>query len=234
MHYYDSHCHLLAIDSTQNNLLSIIPSIVLDDIVALSVLDRDKYKIGAGLHPWYVGDINIEQYEILLESHINQYAPDAIGEVGLDKLKPNYAKQCEIFEVSCKLAHKYNLPLIIHCVRAYSDVLHYISKYQVSGIVHAFNQNLTIAQELINKGMYLGVGSLLDKSVTLQNVVKNIDSRFILLESDAPYMVNSSQYTQDIAKLIAKIKDCNESEYLENSFSSIKSLFNHANPTKYN
>jgi len=111
-----------------------------------------------GIHPWDVHVINnkLPDFEHLVQ-HPNCLA---IGECGLDKVcKSDYRQQRYYLTEQLQLALKYQKPVIIHCVKAYDDVIGickpYLSKIPV--IMHGFNKTDELAKQLINKGFYLSV-----------------------------------------------------------------------------
>jgi len=111
----------------------------------------------------------------------------AIGECGLDKnIATPLPLQQEIFLKHIHLAETLELPLIIHCVKAYSEVIHLrkITKSKQLWILHGFRKNLKIAQECITHGIALSFGSSLTYSPQLQEVFQNIPPEYRFFESD--------------------------------------------------
>ncbi len=109
-----------------------------------------------GIHPRYPEQASYAQ----LESFAAQRNVLAIGECGLDKLcDTEWSLQENIFREQIELANRLGKPLIIHCVRAYSECIHLLSAAKVPVIFHGFNRNLRIAQMLLDQGFYLSVGA---------------------------------------------------------------------------
>ena len=167
----DSHCHLEALESMpygyQQHIL--IPAITLDNAEQLyqyRILNKHA-KIGIGLHPWLIDTIaDKQELNEKLETLVQKYQPDFIGECGLDYHKPNIELQRQYLKIHIQIANKYNLPIILHCVKAYSDLIGTLKEFSHpnGGIVHAFNGSIEIAYELIKQNMLLGIGSILSKS----------------------------------------------------------------------
>lgn len=109
-----------------------------------------------GIHPRYPEKASYEQLEVFSgQKHVL-----AIGECGLDKLcDTEWSLQENIFRQQIALANKLEKPLIIHCVRAYSECIHLLSAAKVPVIFHGFNRNQRIAKMLLDKGYYLSVGA---------------------------------------------------------------------------
>ena len=190
---YDSHCHLTAIGTDPRQFKIALPAITLADGPDLLNyrLQNPSAKIGCGVHPWQVNEINdLTALKTSLIQQINQLSPDFIGETGLDALKPNLALQLEVFKIHLELAAQFQLPIIIHCVRAYNQLLSILARFPgIRGVVHAFNGNRQLAQQLRQKNMYLGVGSIiLNPTSQLAKSAAELPFEQLLLESDAPYM----------------------------------------------
>jgi TatD DNase family protein len=191
---YDSHCHQEAFRNNPTFNLTVIPSITLDDIDTL-VSIRNKYnnvKIGFGIHPWEIDSKKSLSVSMqALQEAIVKFKPDFIGEIGLDKLKANFALQIEYFTAQFKLAKTNNLPIIVHCVQAYNELLQIIKKINFMlpnlGIIHAYNNSEIMAQQLIQLGFYLGIGGLIQQQSKISKCVHLLPLEKLLIESDAPY-----------------------------------------------
>lgn len=196
---YDSHCHLEYVQTLSNHQTpAIIPGVCLYDINKLVELRRKYpiYKIGLGLHPWFINDYISDQKSYTqalliknLSNLVRMNLPDFIGEIGLDKYRENFDKQIDIFDAQLQVAQKFNLPVIIHCVRAYNEVLLMLRKYNIRrGIIHGFNANEIIARKFYSNGFLLGIGSNITKTSLITKSIRDIPLQYIVLESDAPYM----------------------------------------------
>lgn len=109
-----------------------------------------------GLHPRYPDLASYDQ----LEAYAAQKNVLAIGECGLDKLcDTEWSLQEQLFRQQTALANKLDKPLIIHCVRAYSECIQLLTAAKVPVIFHGFNRKLHIAQLLLAKGFYLSIGA---------------------------------------------------------------------------
>lgn len=126
----------------------------------------DSNFVSVGLHPWHVK-------RLTMESDIQQviaYAEDknvvAIGEIGLDKTTDcPWEDQVEAFERQLSVAASVEKPVILHCVRAYSEILAYRKRSDLKApwIFHWFNENIRIAETLIRRNCYLSFGHMLFK-----------------------------------------------------------------------
>ena len=158
----------------------------------------------------------------------------AIGEIGLDYHfdKENSEKQKEMFERQLKLALDTNMPVVIHSRDAHMDTMDILKKYNPKGIVHCFSGSVETAKEIVNMGMYIGIGG----AVTFKNaknrlkVAEYVPLSSLVLETDAPYMTPEpfrgkrcdSSHIKYTAQKIADVKGISVDEVLlaakENAF----------------
>lgn len=141
----------------------------------------EKY-FSIGVHPWDA-DLNISFSEF--ESVIQNINCLAIGECGLDKLKgPDLEIQKTIFISQLDLAVKYQMPVIIHCVKAFDELIEVCQAYhsKVPLIIHGFNKSSQLAKQLIDKGFYISWHhSVFDKT---EYDLSQISLNKIFLETD--------------------------------------------------
>lgn len=148
--------------------------------------DRVKY-YSYGVHPWHVdGD-----YGDALE-HLKEIAQEkgclAIGECGLDKnCDVDFALQEKVFVAQIKLANKLKKPLIIHCVKAFNELINCLNHNdnQVPVIIHGFNNNENIARVLTEEGYYFSFGkALLGFESNAAKAIKTVGRKRFFLETD--------------------------------------------------
>ena len=137
----------------------------------------------------------------------------AIGEIGLDYYyKPKGTakkelfkqKQKEVFIQQLEMAEELNLPVIIHCRMAHTDVIDILKsqitnpKLQINskskiqnlkprGVIHCFTGTWQEAQKYLELGFYLGINGIIFK-LDLDEVIKNCPLDKILVETDCPYL----------------------------------------------
>ncbi|MDR2775551.1 MAG: TatD family hydrolase [Tannerella sp.] len=173
-----------------------------------------KIYFAVGIHPW--------QPDIHLMNKVREYAAmpsvAAIGETGLDKItakeENNFRLQQELFAAHVRLAEELGKPLIIHCVKAWDELLHVRKSIRptVPWVIHGFRGNDVLAERLINAGLYLSFGA--DINPTALKTVWG--KRRLFAETD-----NKNIHIRDIYKRIAEnlnITDENLSEAIETSF----------------
>ena len=239
----DTHCHLsiedydnldeLIDEMNKNNILAINNGCNLKSNEEVLELERNNIYKAIGFHPEEVDNIPNDYIEYI-ERNIDKIV--AIGEIGLDYhyTKDNKEKQIEIFENQLKLAEKYNKPVIVHSRDAINDTYEILKKYKVVGSIHAFSGSLEMANKFIKLGFKLGIGGVITfKNCNLKDVVREIDLKNILLETDSPYMTpvpfrgkkNSPLYLKYIANFIAEIKEISVEEVYKITSENASKLF---------
>ncbi len=156
----------------------------------------------AGIHPWCVKE-NMDNEISALKNALTLRNVLAIGECGLDKIcANNFQLQKKLFAVQISLANEMQKPMIIHCVKAYEEVLEELKKEIVSVpvIFHGFNKSKELAARIIKEGYFLSFGKDLFRQ-EIQNVFAELSIEKIFLETD-----NSEISIQEIYLQAAAIK----------------------------
>ena len=107
----------------------------------------------AGVHPWAAGKVDMAWALEYLSS-----APVvAIGEVGLDyAVDVDHHTQTAVFRSQLEVAQRRCLPIIIHCVRAYNDILSILKDYVLHAVIfHGYIGSPEQTREIFKRGYYL-------------------------------------------------------------------------------
>lgn len=140
-----------------------------------------------GLHPWYITTETRNTELNLLEQWCGHGQVLAIGECGLDKIcTTNFSLQHDVFIEQLHLANKIGKPLILHCVKAYEEILQLLNSQpvHVPVIFHGFSrQSIPLAQKITGKGYYISVGKALQLA-KMQLLLKALPIQNIFLETD--------------------------------------------------
>lgn len=163
-----------------------------------------------GLHPWDIAKVELFNLsEELAQQAVNLNAI-AIGEIGLDKfIDTDFKKQEEIFKSQLNVAKQLQKPVIIHCVKAFSDLIRIkkTNDTDTPWIIHGYRKNIEIATSLLKAGCYLSFGNALLKNEKLQKVFQNIPENKFFLETD-----NSDITIEDIYTKAAVLKKMDTEE----------------------
>jgi TatD DNase family protein len=144
---------------------------------------RQKGYYSIGLHPWYIDEHWKHDFE-QLRMYASHPHVKAIGECGLDKVcSTDFTLQQQAFEQQIQLANAVHKPLILHCVKAYEEVLQQLKQATVPVVFHGFNKSKELALQLTNAGYYLSFGKALEQQ-HLQEVLKAIPKEKFFLETD--------------------------------------------------
>ena len=109
-----------------------------------------------------------------------------IGECGLDGLlNVDDEIQGNVFQRQIEFANEINKPVIIHCVRRFSQLISFQKEAKVPLIIHGFNKRKTIGDELQKHDFYLSFGKSVLQNVNLQEFVKQFPTEKLFLETDA-------------------------------------------------
>lgn len=149
-----------------------------------------------GIHPWDVHLPDLQAQWAYVEKMSAKPEVVMIGEAGLDLTsRASLSVQAEIFERHCQLAETLQKPLIIHCVRAFSELIQIRKqrKTTVPWIIHGFNANPEIARQLQKYDFYFSLGSALLRSESNASHVLNAlpENRFFLETDDADSSIQS-------------------------------------------
>lgn len=141
-----------------------------------------------GLHPWEVNRETCYNQLEHLAVVMHEKRCIAIGECGLDKLcDADFGLQQEVFVEQIRLANKVNKPLIIHCVKAFNELINCLNlnDNKVPVIIHGFNNNENIARVLVNEGCYFSFGkALLGYESNAAKAIINVGRKRFFLETD--------------------------------------------------
>ena len=140
-----------------------------------------------GIHPWFINKNKIEAELLILAKKLQHKNCVALGECGLDKvIKTDFELQKTVFKKQIQLSEKYQKPLIIHCVKAYQDIVELKKELNPTQVwlVHGFNKNWQVAQSLLKNGILLSFGTAIINHKKLQEVVAKVPLEKLFLETD--------------------------------------------------
>lgn len=140
-----------------------------------------------GIHPWHLND---ENHKLLLGRVIKAAGnPDValIGEAGFDRVRgPSMELQKRVFEEQVSIAAGNDKPVVIHCVRAWDELLssHKRLRPEIPWLVHGFHGKEDLARQLISKGMYLSLWFEFVMRPEAAPLLKSVPGNRIFLETD--------------------------------------------------
>lgn len=123
-----------------------------------------------GLHPWNVTDSwhdDIDKVECQIKTFLANESMCLVGECGLDRLyNATYQQQLDAFKAQVEISERHRLPMIIHCVKAWDDLLRLRRSASLPWVIHGFRGKPTQLWQLLNHdclisfGFYYNIDSL--------------------------------------------------------------------------
>lgn len=141
-----------------------------------------------GVHPWHINPLNYYAQIKKMENIISKENAIFIGECGLDKLKcADFKLQQTVFQLQINLAIKFQKPMILHCVKAFDEIL-VMLKNKVSPdkvIFHGFHKSPEMAFDLTGKGYSISLGkTLFLQPDRMKTVFEKVNHVKIFFETD--------------------------------------------------
>lgn len=237
--FIDTHCHLsrddyenleIIIEEMKDNLIIVSGCSDKTNIEVLELIEKYPNIYGTlGIHPDEVDNLSGDSFKII-ENNLNNPKIVGVGEIGLDYYwrKDNKERQIEVFEKQIEIAKKYKKTIVIHSRDSINDILNIIKRFNLKDekvVIHCFSSSLEVAKELVKYDIKLGIGGVLTfkNNNKLVEVVKNIDLKNLLLETDSPYLSpepyrgkqNKPSNCYIVAQKIAQIKEADIEEVLD-------------------
>lgn len=154
-----------------------------------------------GLHPWHLESVEKTRQSMqFVEEALRSDNCLAVGEAGLDKIcKSPWELQIDAFLQQIHLAQEYQKPVIIHCVKAYNELLK-IRKEMTAPtpwIFHGFHSSNQMAIQLLQAGCVLSFGkSLFSGNDKLIQLFISLDEDAFFLETDDEPLTIKEVYEQ--------------------------------------
>lgn len=158
-----------------------------------------------GIHPWHINPENWKEELAIIEEKIQLENCLALGECGLDKRRETPMElQIEIFEAQLLLAQKYQMPVVIHCVAAFQELIVLKQKLNttVPLVIHGFSKSEELALQLLKNGFYISFGKYLLRNPELQMVFELVPDDRFFLETDT-----IEEGIEEVYALAAKYKN---------------------------
>ena len=167
--------------------------------------ENGKAYFSMGIHPLYIDATAEEKLkEIGLAAATGKIV--AVGECGLDRNSPvSMEVQQDLFGRQAELAARYDLPLIIHGVRAIPELIAVYKKCpsHCKWIMHGFNNRREILQDLLQHGFYISAGRhVMEIGSNVYRLLPEIPDNQILIETD-----NSDFTIEEIYQSVARRKE---------------------------
>lgn len=190
------------------------------EIISLedSGLAPDDLLFSSGIHPANAD----RESRFLIPGHPNCLA---IGECGLDRLIGiPLSVQQTVFEEQIALSEKWELPLVLHCVKAWNEVAQTKKrlKPQQTWIFHGFRKT-ALLENVLNEGLMISIGTAVLYDQKLQDIISSIPDDRLFLETDS----DKQHSIEEVYAKIAALKKISTEQLEMLIFNNFKRTFRH-------
>lgn len=170
-----------------------------------------------GIHPWHALGADIATIESKAAD------ADAIGEIGLDfACAVSREEQERIFRVQLAIAERLRKPVVLHCVRAFEEVMRVLRDFHLSAVIfHGFIGSKEQAQRAVAEGYYLSFGERTFRSPKTIAAMRNIPLSHLFVETD-----ESSTPIEAIYEKIAELRGISIAELAAATEENYNRIFN--------
>lgn len=205
---FDAHCHFdfPEFDGRRETILTAMSGAGIQGLVIPGVRQTDWARVCAtaaadnrlhycvGIHPWFVAEHDLASSMEALEGYLRRehQIPVALGECGLDALRPDPERQRAFFDAQIHLAMTVDMPLVVHSVRAHEEVYLALKRARFEGpcLIHGFSGSYEQASRFAERGFFLGIGGVIThfRARKTRDTVARLPLSSLVLETDAPDM----------------------------------------------
>lgn len=188
-----------------------------------------------GLHPWVAAGLT----ETEIDSQLQELSKirtklRALGETGIDAMpkyfsEPMQRAQRHAFASQLRLAREWEVPLVLHVVRAHDEVLarlEYSGPFPRGGLVHAFSGSAETAKRYIELGFVISLGPHASRPgyKDLKSAIPALPAETFVLETDSPDQMEEPTGVVRVAETVAALRNTSADEILEQSTKNLKKL----------
>ncbi len=235
LEWVDTHTHLFTSDFDQDRGETVARAV--EAGVGLLVLANiDEHSIGRmdemlgtyeccvgslGIHPTDVTEDWRKQMRVVERAYARGGRYVAVGEVGLDLYwdKSLFREQVAAFTYELEWAREIGKPVLIHArnaIREVLDILRNAPFDEIPVVLHAYNGGMEEWRDAMAlPAVWLGIGGIATyKNGLSHELIKSLDLRRTLLETDSPYLPptphrgrrNESAYVPFVGEHLAQVR----------------------------
>ena len=170
-----------------------------------------------GVHPWHALNGDISAVEA------GAVEVDAIGEVGLDfACDVPRERQISLFRAQLAIAERVGKPVVLHCVRAFEEVMKILSEHRLSAVIfHGFIGSKEQAQRAVSEGYYLSFGERTFHSPKTVEAMRSTPLSHLFVETD-----ESTTPIEEIYTKIAALRGISTTELSIATKENFSRIFN--------
>jgi len=205
LRFYDAHNHLQdeRLSPELESIMAVLErepiakmvvngSCELDWPAVLALARRSSQVIPSfGYHPWYVKECS-PAWQTELIRFLDQ-VPSAIGEIGLDRWIDDHDINLQetVFSWQLRLAADRNLPVSIHCLKAWGklfEILEAGPRPKCGFVLHSFGGPQEMVSKLAQLGAYFSLPGHFahERKARQRETFKHVPADRFLIETDAP------------------------------------------------
>ena len=232
----DSHCHLI-FENFEKDLEDVflrlrskgIKKLVhacceFTEIPKLKKISHEFNEIyySVGLHPLEAKKWKLNSQSLLRKSAQEDKRVVAIGELGLDFFKnDNKSQQIEALIPQMELACEIDLPVIIHCRDAATEMIEICNDLSKKGkcpkgVLHCWTGTPKEMNQFLDLGFYISFSGIVTfpKAQEIHDCAKMVPNDRYLIETDSPFLApvphrgkrNEPAFVENVANFIANLR----------------------------
>jgi TatD DNase family protein len=195
----------------------------------------------AGIHPNHVAEAAPGDWDTVV-ALAEAGRVVAIGETGLDRHWHDtpFPQQEDYFNRHLELAHRLDLPVIIHCREADADVLRLLRAVferhgPLRGVLHSFAGSAELAETGLAVGLHLSFSGVLTykNAAEVRTAAARVPLDRLLIETDCPYLApvpqrgqrNEPAFVAHTADVLARVRSLAVSELAAQTTTNARRLF---------
>ncbi len=251
----DSHCHLIFqnfekdLDEVLLRLRSrgvkklVHACCELTEIPKLKKLSHEFNEIyySVGLHPLEANKWELGSKSLLRKSAQEDKRVVAIGELGLDFFKSNNkTQQIDALIPQMDLAYELDLPVIIHCRDAASEMFEICNELSKNGkcpkgVLHCWTGTPKEMERFLDLGFYISFSGIVTfpKAHEIHECAKIVPNDKYLIETDSPFLApvphrgkrNEPAFVENVAHFMADLRSTELITIAQESYKNAEDLF---------
>ena len=206
---FDIHTHHVPLHSGQAIVSHAIGSVL---------PDRSEVHLTVGIHPWYLTEADAEASLDSLRKSLQDDRVVALGEAGLDRLRGcPLDVQISVFRHEVALAEEYRLPMVIHCVRAFNELIRLKKELRPRQpwIIHGYRGKESGVAGLLRHGCYVSFGAKFQAET-----VRAVPLHRLFIETD-----EAEESIEEICRNIAKVRGVSPEELAKAINKNVREVF---------
>ena len=251
----DSHCHLI-FENFEKDIEDVLLRLrskgvkklvhaccELSEIPKLKKISHTFNEIyySVGLHPLEAKKWEPNSQSLLRKSAQEDKRVVAIGELGLDFLKnDNKSQQIEALIPQMELAGEIDLPVVIHCRDAATEMIEICNDLSKKGkcpkgVLHCWTGTPKEMNQFLDLGFYISFSGIVTfpKSQEIHDCAKMVPNDRYLIETDSPFLApvphrgkrNEPAFVENVAKFMANLRSTELKTIAKESSKNAEELF---------